>query len=230
MKKYSLFVLTIVGTAMLMVSCKTKPEPDPKPQPVPRTVNPTAQFEMYLEGTNPEGYPTPDGGAVFLADQYVVTFRQIEVGGVSQSIVMRALHVNSNHIKGEYLASDYVRDSTCVGARMMCMLQNGTELTESPTEEQKAAMKQTMTNNTMGYEQKGPFKFRKICRWTFVNGRGQTSEVDDVIEQEFATLADLIDELCKHDASDPIFQSVYFYDSFKDEFQLQTDRKKWDFK
>ena len=220
---------------------KSKEECTAQSAEIVRTVKPTASFKMTVTGINPEGYSGGASGARAFGG-FKFSCRYVQDGGHTSTPMMELRQLfdglQYSYTNDSWGSNNYVHDNSYVGGRIVSM--SGKEATENPTDEDKdfiryyAELKFQGSNydfNTgettyYNYTPDGPFQLKKTCQWTFRNGRGETFNVIDEVIDTFNNSEEFIDSIISHTASNPLFQSLYYYDAEKDEFILQ-DRTSW---
>ena len=188
---------------------------------IKRTVKPTASYEMRVQGINPEGYT--DDGVTYLCSFFDYSCCFVENDGHTAS-PLYAQH-GMNMIVGWNLS---VSDNSYVGGRIICLNPSQTEIMDHLTPEMKEQMQSGLGYLFEGTPD-GPFTLKKTCTWKFRLGRDSTYTYVDEIVETYQNAQECIDGILNHDASNPIFQSLYYYDAQKDEFILK-DRTSWNLK
>ena len=122
---------------------------------------------------------------------------------------------------------EFVHDNSYVGARIICLTPSD-KTVDHLTESEKANIRGWLEVYAQGSPD-GPFTLKKTCTWKFRLGRDSTYTYVDEIVETYQNAQECIDGILNHDASNPIFQSLYYYDAQKDEFILK-DRTSWNLK
>lgn len=201
-------------------------EPDPE---IKRTVKPAASFEMQIVGINPDGFSPEYNGIRGICNHFPASFTRVLEDGHS-SHELYQLRILSDKVSMDYGMSpdawrdEFVHDNSYVGARIICLTPSD-KTVDHLTESEKTNIREWLEVYAQGSPD-GPFTLKKTCTWKFRIGRDSTyTHVDEIVET-YQNTQECIDAILNHDASNPIFQSLYYYDAQKDEFILQ-DRTSW---
>lgn len=199
---------------------------------IKRTVKPAASFEIQIEGINPDGFSPEYNGIRGICGHFPASFTRVLEDGHS-SHELYQLRILSDKVSMDYgMAPDawrdeFVHDNSYVGARIICLTPSD-KTVDHLTESEKTNIRGWLEVYAQGSPD-GPFTLKKTCTWKFRLGRDSTYTYVDEIVETYQNAQECIDGILNHDASNPIFQSLYYYDAQKDEFILQ-DRTSWNLK
>ena len=141
-KKMKKFWIIIPLMGILFAACQNT-DPEPPTTKITRTVKPTVSFSMEITGINPAGYGQYDG-AKQICNAVNATCCKVRVGGHTSTEVMLLAPLSAT-LEGNYdnlSMSEYVRDNSYVGARIICVDADSydNKLNEDLTTEEKAAL------------------------------------------------------------------------------------------